>query len=79
MPESLEVTPGTGAALWRVTVAEAAPAHNQLIQRIVIFLQHLRTPVKQVITQSVQFSEVYPEISDPQQIWGKIVNKLCDW
>lgn len=51
-----------------MTVAEAAPAHNQLIQCIVIFLQDVRTPVKQVITQSVQFSEVYPEISDSQQI-----------
>lgn len=52
-----------------MAVAEAAAAHHQLIQGIVILLQDVRPPVQKVVPQCVQLGEVNSQVGDPEQLW----------
>jgi len=52
-----------------VSVAEAAAADHQLVQGVVVLLQHDRAAVQQVVPQRVQLGEVDAQVGDAQQLW----------
>lgn len=57
-----------GGALRSVAIAEAVAADDQLIHGVVVLLFDLHSRVEQVVTQSVQVSEVHTQVCDLQLI-----------
>jgi len=64
------VHPRHGGALGAVAVAEAAAPHHQLVQGVVILLQHVVAPVQKVVAQRVELREVDAQVGDAQQLCG---------
>lgn len=54
-----------------MAVAEAAASHHQLVHGVVVFLQHVGTPVQQVVPQGVQLDESDAQVGDPEKICGR--------
>ena len=50
-----------------MSVTEAAPSDNQLINGIVVLLQDVGAAVQQVISQSVELCEVDSQVGDAQK------------
>ena len=55
-------------AVGRVSIAEAAAPHQQLVQGVIILLQHLWPLVQQAVPQRVQPAEIHPQIAHLQQL-----------
>jgi hypothetical protein len=60
---------GHGGALGGVSVAEAAASDHQLVQGVVVLLQHVGPAVQQVVPQRVQLGQVDPQVGDAQELW----------
>lgn len=65
---------GVGWCPWRrgtlrgMSIAEAVPTDNKLIEGIIVFLPDLPPRVKQVVSQCVKPSQVHAEVGDLQQV-----------
>lgn len=51
-----------------MSIAEAVPTDNKLIEGIIVFLPDLPPRVKQVVSQCVKPSQVHTEVGDLQQV-----------
>lgn len=60
--------PADGGALGGMAVAEAVPAHHQLIHGVIVLLLDLQPGVQQVVSQRVEPSKVHPQVGDLQQV-----------
>lgn len=53
-----------GYASTCVAVAQATASHDHLIQRVVVLLLEILAWIEQIITERVQFGEVYSQVCD---------------
>lgn len=60
--------PGRRGTLRGMSIAEAVPTDNKLIEGIIVFLPDLPPRVKQVVSQCVKPSQVHTEVGDLQQV-----------
>lgn len=51
-----------------MAVAEAAASDHQLVDGVVVLLQHVEAPVQQVVSQSVELGEVDAQVGDSQKL-----------
>lgn len=51
-----------------MAVAKAAASDHQLVDGVVVLLQHVEAPIQQVVPQSVELGEVDAQVGDSQKL-----------